>query len=120
LYLAKISGENVVLPKPYTRDEKFLAKAAGYDVETPNPYTRMEYFLEKLSENKKPEPIEFHVFDGDKLIIRGALSTLSLDNGLYLDCSPNAEWNYPVLENGVLTITQAYSASPNGNTLEVG
>ena len=66
------------------------------------------------------EPFEFHLLEDGKLIIVGALSTLSLDNGLYMDCSPNAEWNYPVLENGVLTITQAYSASPNGNTLEVG
>jgi hypothetical protein len=117
LYLAKISGENVVLPKPYTRDEKFLAKAAGYDVETPKPYTRMEYFLEKLSENKKPEPIEFHVFDGDKLIIRGAMSAISLPDGLYLDCSP--DWEYPVLDDDVLNVTQVYSATPNGDTLEV-
>ena len=117
LYLAKISGENVVLPKPYTRDEKFLAKAAGYDVETPKPYTRMEYFLEKLSGSKKPEPIEFHVFDGDKLIIRGAMSALVFGDGLYLDCSP--DWEYPELNGDVLTITQAYSATPNGDTLEV-
>lgn len=117
LYLAKISGENVVLPKPYTREEKFLAKAAGYDVETPKPYTRKEYFLNKLAENKKAEPIEFHVFDGDKLIILGALSALPFEDGLYLDCSP--AWTYPELNNGVLTIRQAHTATMNGSTLEV-
>lgn len=65
------------------------------------------------------EPIEFHVFDGDKLIIRGAMSALVFGDGLYLDCKPDVAWEDPVLENGVLTITQAYSATMNGTILEV-
>jgi hypothetical protein len=63
------------------------------------------------------EPIAFHVIEDGKLIIRGAMSALSLEDGLYLDCAP--DWEHPVLDDDVLTITQVYSATPNGDTLEV-
>lgn len=63
------------------------------------------------------EPIEFHVFDGDKLIIVGALSALELEDGLYLDCSP--EWESPVQNDNALRITQVHAATKNGNVLEV-
>lgn len=65
------------------------------------------------------KPVQFHVIEDDKLIIVGALSALPLEDGLYLDCKPDVEWECPVLENGVLTITQAYSATMNGTVLEV-
>lgn len=63
------------------------------------------------------EPIEFHVYDGDKLIILGALSAVSLADGVYLDCTPN--WTYPVIDGSTLTVQQVYSATQNGTTLEV-
>ena len=66
------------------------------------------------------EPFEFHIWEDGKLIIVGALSAFPAEDGLYLDCYPPGEWTYPVLEDGVLTITQVYSATPNGDTLEVG
>lgn len=62
-------------------------------------------------------PIQFHVIEDDKLIIMGALAAANLPDGLYLDCSP--EWTFPDLNNNVLTIRQAYSATLNGNVLEV-
>ena len=61
------------------------------------------------------DPIQFHVIEDGKLIIVGAMSAVSLPDGLYLDCSP--DWEYPVLDGDVLTITQVYSATPNGDTL---
>ena len=63
------------------------------------------------------EPIAFHVVEDDKLIVVGALAAVSLPDGLYLDCSP--AWTYPDLNNGVLTIRQAHTATMNGSTLEV-
>ena len=64
------------------------------------------------------EPFEFHLLEDGKLIIVGAMSAVSLPDGLYLDCSP--DWEYPVLDDDVLTIRQVYSATLNGSTLEVG
>lgn len=66
------------------------------------------------------KPIQFHITEDGKLIVVGALSALPFEDGLYLDCYPDVEWDYPVLENGVLTITQAHTATHNGITLEVG
>ena len=63
------------------------------------------------------EPFEFHLLEDGKLIIVGAMSAVSLQDGLYLDCSP--DWETPVLNDDVLTIRQVYSATPNGDTLEV-
>lgn len=63
------------------------------------------------------DPVQFHVIEDGKLIIVGALSALPLADGLYLDCSP--DWEYPVLDGDVLTITQAYSATPNEDVLEL-
>lgn len=63
------------------------------------------------------EPFEFHLLEDGKLIIVGAMSAVSLPDGLYLDCSP--DWEYPELNGDVLTITQAYLATPNGDVLEV-
>ena len=65
------------------------------------------------------DPIQFHIIDGDKLIIVGALAMLPVGDALYLDCSPDSSWTYPELKNGVLTIRQAHTATPNGTTLEV-
>lgn len=65
----------------------------------------------------QPEFARFHVMEDGKLLLLGAVSALRFDEGLYLDCTPN--WEYPKLEGDVLTITQAYSAIMNGNTLEV-
>ena len=66
------------------------------------------------------KPIQFHITEDGKLIVVGALSALPFEDGLYLDCYPDVEWDYPVPENGVLTITQAHTATPTGMTLEVG
>lgn len=63
------------------------------------------------------EPFEFHLLEDGKLIIVGAMSALPLQDGLYLDCAP--DWIYPELDGDVLTIRQVYSATPNGDTLEV-
>ena len=69
------------------------------------------------------EPIEFHMRDEEgRLIILGAYKAVSKDGGLYIDCEPaeeEQEWEYPVLNGNVLTITQVYSATLNGNVLEV-
>jgi hypothetical protein len=63
------------------------------------------------------EPFDFHIIEDGKLVIVGAMSAVSLPDGLYLDCSP--DWEYPELNGDVLTITQAYSATLNGDVLEV-
>ena len=63
------------------------------------------------------EPFEFHIIEDGKLIIVGAMSALSLADGLYIDCAPN--WIFPEQNGDVLTIRQVYSAEPNGDTLEV-
>lgn len=65
------------------------------------------------------DPVQFHVLEDGKLIVVGALSANSFPEGLYLDCSPDADWIPPVVENGTLILRQVYSATPNGNTLEV-
>ncbi len=70
----------------------------------------------------RDEPVTFHVIEDGKLIILGAYSAKSYPDGLYLDCepkTPEAEWEYPVQDGNVLTITQVYSATQNGNVLEV-
>lgn len=63
------------------------------------------------------EPVVFHAIEDDKLIILGAHTINDQPNGLYLDCAP--EWIYPVQDGNVLTIEQVYSATQNGNVLEV-
>ena len=63
------------------------------------------------------EPIVFHRMEDGKLIILGALSANLQPEGLYLDCAP--EWDYPVKSGNVLTIERVYSATKNGNILEV-
>ena len=62
-------------------------------------------------------PIEFHLLEDGKLIIVGAMMANLLPDGVYIDCAP--DWIYPVLNGNVLTIEQVYSATPNGNVLEV-
>ena len=64
-------------------------------------------------------PVEFHVIEDDKLIIMGAFSVVETQDGLYLDCEPDVEWEYPVQTGNVLRITQVYAATQNGNVLEV-
>lgn len=63
------------------------------------------------------KPVQFHLIDDGKLIILGAMSAVSLPDGLYLDCSP--EWEYPEQNGTTLTITQVHAATKNGNVLEV-
>ena len=63
------------------------------------------------------DPVTFHVIEDGKLIIVGALMANQLPDGVYIDCAPN--WIYPVLDGNVLTIEQVYSATLNGNVLEV-
>ena len=82
------------------------------------PFRRVMQIYLSDSVSAPREPIEFHVFDGDKLIIRGAMSALPLQDGLYIDCAPN--WIFPEQNGDVLTIRQVYSATLNGSTLEVG
>lgn len=71
------------------------------------------------------DPIVFHVIEDGKLIILGAYSAKSYPDGMYLDCEPEeseepgGEWEYPVQDGYVLKITQVYSATQNGNVLEV-
>lgn len=63
--------------------------------------------------------VEFHVIEDDKLIILGALSAISTEDGVYLDCTEDVNWTDPQLSDGVLTISQAYTSSQTGTTLEV-
>lgn len=63
------------------------------------------------------DPIIFQYFVDDNLIIDGALSAVSLADGLYLDCVP--DWTYPVIDGSTLTVQQVYSATQTGTTLEV-
>lgn len=65
------------------------------------------------------EPVTFHVIEDGKLIILGARSVISTPEGLYLDCAPEGEWTYPVQNGNTLRIEQVYSATQNGNVLEV-
>lgn len=60
---------------------------------------------------------DFHIIEDGKLIIVGALSAKSYPDGLYIDCYP--AWTYPVQNGNVLTVEQVYSATQNGNVLEV-
>ena len=64
-------------------------------------------------------PVEFHVIEDGNLIILGAYSAKEYPDGLYLDCAPDVEWESPVQTGNVLRITQVYSATLNGNVLEV-
>lgn len=71
-------------------------------------------------------PVEFHLVEDGKLIILGALSAVSTEDGLYLDCEPAdvpgdvpEEWDDPVLDGYVLNVSQVYSAAQNGTVLEV-
>lgn len=64
-------------------------------------------------------PVEFHLLEDGKFIIVGAYSAVGLPDGLYLDCTPNVEWIYPVQNGNVLTIEQVYGAVQNGNVLTV-
>ena len=65
------------------------------------------------------DPVEFHVIEDGKLIILGALSATPFLDGLYLDCSPDTQWEYPVQKGNVLSIKKVYNATPRGNVLEV-
>lgn len=64
-------------------------------------------------------PVEFHVIEDDKLIIMGAFSVVETADGLYLDCAPNVDWEYPVQSGNVLYLAQVYDTTKNGNVLEV-
>ena len=63
-------------------------------------------------------PVQFHEIDAEgRLIIRGAMSAVALDDGLYLDCAP--AWEEPKVIDGTLYLRQAYSITQNGDILEV-
>lgn len=67
-------------------------------------------------------PVVFHIIEDGKLIILGAHTANSLEDGLYIDCEPElpeVDWIYPVQNGNVLTIEQVYKATQNGNVLEV-
>ena len=117
MFLAALAGQNVTVLDPVTREEIFLAAAVGQNVTVPDPITRNEMYLEKLVVNTNA--VEFHVMEDGKLIIQGAYSVVETADGLYLDCEPDKEWEYPVQTGNVLHITQVYSAVQNGNVLEV-
>jgi hypothetical protein len=83
---------------------------------------RIYHAGEILFDAGESEQIIFHVIEDDKLILLGAYSAKSNADGLYLDCEPNtpaSEWGYPVLNNGVLTLSQVYKATLNGSVLGV-
>lgn len=48
MFLASISGEEVVLPEPITRTEMYLSAIAGQDVTPPDPITRKEKYLKAI------------------------------------------------------------------------
>ena len=73
-------------------------------------------------------PIEFHVIEDGKFVIVGAMSAISKEDGLYLDCEPDEpeepedipeNWEDPVLNGYILDVSQVYSATQNGYILEV-
>lgn len=68
-------------------------------------------------------PVVFHLIEDGKLIILGAMSAISKEDGLYLDCDVPEDipenWEDPVLSGNTLTITQVWSATQNGTSLEV-
>ena len=118
LLLALLNGETVDMAPKSRNSQLLLALLHGETVDIV-PRSRTEQLLLALCEKGigTREPVEFHVREGDKLFILGALSAASLQDGLYLDCSP--DWEHPVLNDDVLTITQAYSTTLNGDILEV-
>jgi hypothetical protein len=72
------------------------------------------------------DPIAFHIIEGGDLIIVGARSAVSREEGLYLDCAPEAdpeaipkEWDSPIQDGTTLTINQVYAALQDGTELEV-
>lgn len=65
------------------------------------------------------KPTEFHIIQDGKLIIAGAMSALPYPQGLYLDCVPDATWEYPQQNGNVLMLAQVFNAVPNENVLEV-
>ena len=63
------------------------------------------------------KPVVFHLLEDGKLVILGAMNANLQADGLYLDCAPS--WDYPVKSGNTLTIERVYSATKNGNVLEV-
>lgn len=85
-------------------------------------YHKSEIVFQCIIPQVKPvifQEIDTFVEPNDTLIIHGAYSANSFPDGLYLDCEPEVEWTYPVQDGNVLTIEQVYSATLNGNVLEV-
>lgn len=116
---------NGTYPKPLTRKEKYLAYWLGdKSINIPEPITRREQFLYAvcIASDKPSEPVEFQAIEDGKLIILGAHSINERPKGIYLDCEPENQendWIDPVQDGNVLTIEQVYSATPDGNVLEV-
>lgn len=82
------------------------------------PIDKIYFANEVIFQADMVEPFDFHVRDEEgRLIIVGALSTNSLPSGLYIDCVP--DWEFPVQDGNVLTITQVHKATKNGDILEV-
>lgn len=86
------------------------------------PNKKLFHFTFFQKNNNKKEEI-FHNVEDENLVLMGAYSTTSSNGALYIDCEPiyneNAEWAYPIQKENVLTIEQVYSASQNGNVLEI-
>lgn len=65
------------------------------------------------------EFVDFFKVEDYRLVILGAVSAVSTESGLYIDCPPGEEWIDPVLDGGVLTIRQAHTTKQNQTILEV-
>lgn len=110
--------------------KKYADKMSGGSVDI--DYSLIEFDTSEIVIDGDLEPVTFNLIEDDKLIILGAHTINSMDDGLYLDCEPDAsepdipepdipdsEWVYPVLNGNVLTIEQVYSATQNGNVLVI-
>ena len=58
-YLAKLTGDDVIVPDPVTREEVYLANLCGEDVEIPDPVTITEVYLAAMCgmEVEVPPPV---------------------------------------------------------------
>lgn len=81
------------------------------------PIEKIYFGGEIIFQETVAEPVLFHVFEDDELIILGAHTINDQPDGLYIDCEP--DWIYPVQNGNVLTITQVYKATRTGNVLGV-
>ena len=58
IYLSAIAGGNISIPDyPVTREEMFLAKACGQDIDVPTPISRKEKYLYNIATAPKGNPV---------------------------------------------------------------